>query len=173
MMRDAETPYSDLLEPGEPVLWQGPVGFNITSSPVLSVLLVLFALYTVMGMWVMQGPAGFCADAPADSPCTTLYWATPAATLVLAAMQVFDMLERRAILSGRAKATAVLTDRRLIRISDWPSRRVRSHSYRTRIPRKGFGGVLRFGALGGTVILSAEDARHVRKMMMFPGQVAP
>lgn len=172
-MMDADNQFSDLLEPGERLMWQGPLGFNVTSSPVLSVMLVLFALYTVVGMWLMQGPADFCADAPADSPCTTLYWATPAATLVLAAMQVFDMLERRAILSGRAKGTALLTDRRLIRISDWPSRRVRSHNYRTRIPRKGFGGVLRFGALGGTVILSAEDARRVRQMMMFPGQVAP
>lgn len=172
-MTQGDTQFSDVLDPGERLLWQGPVGFNVTSSPVLSAALVLFALYTVVGMWVMQGPSDFCADAPADSPCTTLYWATPAATLVLAAMQVFDMLERRAIRSGQAMGRVLLTDSRLIRVSDWPKRRVRSHNWRGRIPRRGFGGVLRFGALGGTVILSTEDAKRVRQMMIFPGQVAP
>ncbi len=171
-MEGSGASYSDLLEQGETLRWQGKVGFNVTSSPLLTAALVLFALYMLVGMWVMQGPAGFCEGAGPDSPCTTLFWATPPLAALMAAMQGFEMLERRAILSGRAQAVVLLTDRRLIRVSDWPWRRVRSHSYQMRLPRRGIGGVLRFGALGGTVILSPADARHVRDLMRLPAQLS-
>ena len=162
--------FRDLLTPGETLLWQGRIGFNLTSSPLLTLLLLAFTLWVTLSLWLWQTEAEFCASAPGDNACGFLYLAIPPLALVLAAVQGFDMLERRALASGKAQGAILLTDRRLIRVSDWPWRRVRTHDYRASSPRKGIGGVIRFGTFGGSLILAPQDAAKVRDLMRNPGK---
>lgn len=162
------TPFADILHPGETLLWQGRIGFNLTSSPLLTALLLALTAYVTASLWVLQSEAAFCATAPGQAGCGFLYRLLPPTALILTAFQCFDMLERRALTSGRAQGAILLTDRRLIRVSDWPRRRLRSFDHGATAPRRGIGGVIRFGTFGGSVILSPEDAATLRDLMRTP-----
>jgi hypothetical protein len=163
-------PFADLLQPGETLLWQGRIGFNLTSSPVLTAILLALTAYVTASLWFLQSEAEICAAAPGQAGCGFLYRLLPLTALVLTAFQCFDMLERRALASGAASGAVLLTDHRLIRASTWPRRRIRSFDYRNTPARRGIGGVIRFGTFGGSVILSAQDAATVRNLMRSPGK---
>lgn len=163
-------PFTDVLHPGETLLWQGRIGFNLTSSPILTALLLALTAYTAASLWFIQSEAEFCATAGGAGACGTIYRLIPPLALLLTGFQAFDMLERRALTSGRAQGAILLTNRRLIRVSDWPRRRIRAHDYTTTPTRNGIGGVLRFGTFGGSVILAPQDAAQVRDLMRNPGK---
>lgn len=162
------TPFADLLHPGETLLWQGRIGFNITSSPLLTAVLLALTAYVTASLWVLQSETAFCADAPGQAGCGFLYRLLPPTALILTGFQIFDMLERRALTAGKAEGAVLLTDRRLIRASTWPRRRVRTFDYRNTPARRGIGGVIRFGTFGGSVILTPQDATTVRDLMRNP-----
>jgi hypothetical protein len=166
----APAPFTDLLLPGETVLWQGRIGFNLTSSPILTALLLALTLYTAVSLWVIQSEAELCAASAGQGACGAVYRLIPPLALLLTGFQAFDMLERRALTSGRAQGAILLTNRRLIRVSDWPRRRIRAHDYILSAPRNGIGGVIRFGTFGGSVILAPQDAATVRDLMRNPGK---
>lgn len=166
----APAPFTDLLLPGETLLWQGRIGFNLTSSPILTALLLALTVYTAVSLWVIQSEAELCAASAGQGACGTIYRLIPPLALLLTGFQAFDMLERRALTSGRAQGAILLTNSRLIRVSDWPRRRIRAHNYIASPARKGIGGVIRFGTFGGSVILSPQDADHVRDVMRNPGK---
>lgn len=161
-------PFADLLHPGETLLWQGRIGFNITSSPLLTAVLLALTAYVTASLWVLQSETAFCADAPGQAGCGFLYRLLPPTALILTGFQIFDMLERRALTAGKAEGAVLLTDRRLIRASTWPRRRVRTFDYRNTPARRGIGGVIRFGTFGGSVILTPQDATTVRDLMRNP-----
>jgi hypothetical protein len=163
-------PFPDLLQPGETLLWQGRIGFNLTSSPVLTAVLLILTAYTAASLWFIQSEAQFCAAAPGQAGCGLIYRLMPPLALILTGFQTFDMLERRALMAGRAQGAILLTDRRLIRASTWPRARVRSFDYRATPARRGIGGVIRFGTLKSSVILAPEDAATVRDLMRNPGK---
>ena len=162
--------FADLLHPGETLLWQGRIGFNLTSSPILTAVLLLLTAYTAASLWFIQSEAEFCAASPGQAGCGLIYRLLPPLALILTGFQVFDMLERRALTAGKAQGAILLTNRRLIRVSDWPRRRIRSFDYLATPARRGIGGVIRFGTLKGTVILAPEDAATVRDLMRTPGK---
>ena len=162
--------FADLLQPGETLLWQGRIGFNVTSSPVFTTFLVVLTAYVTASLWFIQSEAEFCAASPGRAGCGLIYRLLPPLALILTGFQIFDMLERRALTSGRAEGAALLTDRRLIRASTWPRRRIRAFDHRATPPRRGTGGVLRFGVLKGSVILVPEDAATLRDLMRNPGE---
>jgi hypothetical protein len=163
-------PFADILHPGETLLWQGRIGFNLTSSPILTALLLALTAYVTASLWFIQSEAAFCAAAPGQAGCGFLYRLLPPTALILTAFQTFDMLERRALTNGTAQGAILLTDRRLIRASTWPRRRVRTFDYRNPPARRGIGGVIRFGTFGGSVILAPEDAATVRDLIRSPGK---
>lgn len=160
-------PFEDLLAPDETLLWQGRIGFNLISSPLLTLALAALAALVVAGFWLAQTPEEFCAT-DTGGGCRTLYWSTPFAALLIAAAQGFEMLERRALTAGRAQGAVLLTDRRLIRASTWPWRRVRAYAYRQNPPRRWIGGMVRFGTFGASVIVPPEDAPALRALMDRP-----
>ena len=162
------TPFADLLQPGETLLWQGRIGFNLTSSPVLTAILLALTAYVTASLWFIQSEAAFCAAAPGQAGCGFIYRLLPPTALILTGFQCFDMLERRALTTGKADGAVLLTDRRLIRASTWPRRRIRSHDWRNTPARRGIGGVIRFGTFGGSVILDPQDAATVRDLMRNP-----
>jgi len=160
--------FRDLLAPGETLLWQGRIGLNVTSSPLLTALLLALTAYVAASLWFIQSEAEFCAASPGQAGCGFIYRLLPPTALILTGFQCFDMLERRALLAGKAQGAVLLTDRRLLRVSDWPRRRLRSFDYRNTPARRGIGGVIRFGTFGGSVILAPEDAATVRDLMRNP-----
>lgn len=160
--------FADLLQPGETLLWQGRIGFNLTSSPLLTAFLLILTAYTAASLWFIQTEAEFCAAAPGQAGCGLIYRLLPPLALILTGFQIFDLLERRALTSGRAEGAILLTNRRLIRASTWPRRRVRAFDYLATPARRGIGGVIRFGALKGSVILAPEDAATIRDLMRAP-----
>jgi len=162
--------YADLLQPDETLLWQGRMGFNLTSSPLLTAILLALTAYTAASLWFIQSEAEFCAASPGQAGCGLIYRLLPPLALILTGFQAFDMLERRALTSGKAQGAILLTTRRLIRVSDWPRRRIRNFDFRNTPARRGIGGVIRFGTFGGSVILSPEDAATVRDLMRNPGK---
>ena len=164
------TPFTDLLHPGETLLWQGRIGFNFISSPFTALALFALAGYAAWATWGRYSVADFCPPATSSGNCEKVYFLTAPLLCIAALSLVFDILERRALTSGRAQGAILLTDRRLIRISDWPWHRVRQYDYRATTPRRGLGGVIRFGNFGGNVILSREDAAGVRSLMRKPGK---
>ena len=167
-MTPAPAPFADVLQPGETLLWQGRICFNLTSSPLLTAVLLILTAYVTASLWFIQSEAQFCADASGQAGCGFLYRLLPPTALILTAFQTFDMLERRALTSGKAQGAVLLTDRRLIRASTWPRRRIRSFSYLATPARRGIGGVIRFGTFGGSLILSPEDAATLRTLMRNP-----
>ena len=98
------TPFADLLQPGETLLWQGRIGFNLTSSPVLTAILLALTAYVTASLWFIQSEAAFCAAAPGQAGCGFIYRLLPPTALMLTGFQCFDMLERRAL--TRARPTA-------------------------------------------------------------------
>ncbi len=162
--------FTDVLHPGETLLWQGRIGFNVTSSPLLTAFLLILTAYTAASLWFVQSEAEFCAASPGQAGCGLIYRLLPPIALILTGFQIFDMLERRAFTSGKAQGAILLTNQRLLRISDWPRRRIRAFKYLGTPARRGIGGVIRFGTFGGSVILSPQDAAHVRDLMRNPGQ---
>lgn len=167
-MTTPPAPFADVLQSGETLLWQGRIGFNLTSSPLLTAALLLLTAYVTASLWVLQSETQFCATAPGQAGCGFLYRLLPPTALILTGFQLFDMLERRALATGKAQGAILLTDRRLIRASTWPRTRIRSFDWRNTPARRGIGGVIRFGTFGGSVILSPEDAATVRALMRNP-----
>lgn len=162
--------FHDLLAKGETLLWQGRIGFNFISSPFTALALIALAGYAAWATWGSYSVTDFCPPATSSGNCEKFYWLTAPLLCIAAISLGFEILERRALTSGRAQGAILLTDRRLIRVSDWPWRRVRQYDYRATPPRRGLGGVIRFGTFGGNVILSPEDAAAVRNLMRNPGK---
>ena len=156
-------PVDDILQRGETLLWHGPLGFNHASSPVTVAGLYLLAFYALWASWGSQDLTEFCAPGTSGKACTAFYWLLSPALLLIALIQSLALLERRAVLSGRALGLVLLTDRRLIRLSDWPWRRVTSHDYVRTAPSGGLPGVIRFGAFG-SVIVGPDAAMLVHRM---------
>lgn len=162
------TPFTDVLHPGETLLWQGRIGFNFTSSSVTVLALIMLAAYAFWATWGTYSVTEFCPPAESASKCGSMYWLTAPILTVIAVSQGFDALERRALSGRKAHGAILLTDRRLIRVLDWPWLRIRSYDHRARAPRRGIGGVLRFGI--SSVILAPKDADQVRDLMRTPGK---
>jgi hypothetical protein len=161
-------PFSDLLLPSETLLWQGRIGFNFTSSSVTVLAVFMLAAYAFWATWGTYSVAEFCPPEESAGRCGSMYWLTAPILTAIAVSQGFDALERRALSGGKAQGAILLTDRRLIRVLDWPWLRIRSHDYRASAPRRGIGGVLRFGI--SSVILSPQDADQVSDLMRTPGK---
>jgi hypothetical protein len=153
-----------VLEPGESLIWQGRIGFPFVSSTPAITVMYLIVSWVIWWIWGSYSLAEFCPTKDSVSSCGKFYAVVPAGLLLVALSQSFDWLERRAVESGRAFGAVMLTSRRLIRVSDWPWRRIRAYDYRTQKPRRGIGGVIRFGGIG-SVVLSPADASHVLQMM--------
>lgn len=141
-----------LLEPGETVLWQGPLGFNHASAPVTVASLFLLAFYAFWATWGTQSMMDFCPPETSGRGCSGFYWLVPPILLLIALIQGAALMERRAITSGRAQGALVLTNRRLIRLSHWPWRRIKAGHYLQTPPTGGMPGVIRFGPLGSIIV---------------------
>lgn len=163
-------PWRDLLEPDETVLWTGKIGFNLISSPVTILVLFALAVYAFWATWATHSLSEFCLNEVSASNCENVYWLSAPILTIITLAHGFAVLERLALSSGKAQGAILLTDRRLIRASDWPWRRARIYYYRSTRPRRGIGGVIRFGAFGGSVILPSADAKHVIQLMRKPGK---
>jgi len=153
-----------ILEPGESLIWQGRIGFTTASSTFTMFALVVIAGLVIWAVWGSYSLAEFCPATEPVSRCGAFYVMFPLAMIVIVLAQGFDWLERRAVESGRAFGAVILTDRRLIRVSDWPWHRVRAFDYRTRPPRRGAAGVLQFGGYR-SVVLCPADRNRVLQMM--------
>jgi len=153
-----------MLEPDESLIWQGRIGFTAASSTLTMFVLVMIASLVIWAVWGSYSLDEFCPANGRVSRCGAFYVILPLGMIVIVLAQGFDWLERRAVESGRALGAVILTDRRLIRVSDWPWHRARAYDYRTRPPRRGAAGVLQFGGYR-SVILSPSDASHVLQMM--------
>jgi hypothetical protein len=165
-VRDGPTDASikSLLEDGETLLWQGRLGFNFASTPVFVFVFYALAGYAFWATWGSFSLEQFCPTAESVIKCGSFYMLVPPLLLLLAFSMSFDMLERIAILSGNSMGTVLLTDRRIIRVSDWPWRRTRTYNYHGNPERWSWGGVMRFGRYG-SVILSPTDAIVVRGLI--------
>ena len=156
-------PEPGLLQPGETLLWQGPLGFNHATSPVTVAGVVLLALYALWAIWGNHSVLSFCPPESAGRACAGFYWLAPPLLLLIALAQGFAFLERQAITSGRAKGALLLTDRRLIRLSHWPWRRIKAGNYLQTAPTGGMPGVIRFGPFG-TIVVGPEAGMLIHRM---------
>jgi hypothetical protein len=167
-----DDPLHPVMGEGETLLWQGPIGFNFTSSPVTVMALLVAAGYAFWATWGSYSATEFCLGARSDRGCGSIYWLLGPTLLAATAGQGFDLLERFALTKGTAKGAVILTSHRLIRVSDWPSRRVRGYDHRTNSPHWGLRGVIRFGRFGN-IILRPDDARQVRQRITDNGRATP
>ncbi len=109
-----------ILEADESLIWQGRIGFTGASST-----FTMFVLVVITGLviWAVSGSyslAEFCPANEQVSRCGAFYVILPLGMIVIVLAQGFDWLERRAVECGKALGAVILTDRRLIRVSDWP-----------------------------------------------------
>lgn len=155
-----KSPFLTLVEPWETLLWQGRIGFTFVSSPVTALAFWILAGYTFWTTWGSYSLNEFCPPSDTGRSCGRFYILIPPAVLLIAVAVCFDVIERLAIQSSKAQGQVLLTDRRLIRASTWPWFRTRVYDYRANPPKRGIGGVLRFGRLG-SIVLSREDANQV------------
>lgn len=152
------------LRPDETLIWQGRIGFTAASSTFTMFVLVVITCLVIWAVWGSYSLAEFCPANGRVSRCGAFYVTLPLGMIIIVLAQGFDWLERRAVESGRALGAVILTDRRLIRLSDWPWHRVQAYDYRARPPRRGAAGVLQFGGYR-SVALSPADANRVLQMM--------
>ena len=160
----SQSDLTSILEADERLIWQGRIGFTTASSTFTMFVLVVIAGLVIWAVWGSHSLAEFCPANEQVSRCGEFYVILPSGMILIVLAQGFDWLERRAVKSGRALGAVILTDRRLIRVSDWPWHRVRAYDCRTRPPRRGAAGVLQFGAYR-SVVLSPADANRVLQMM--------
>ena len=152
-----------ILEPGETLLWQGPLGFNHASAPLTVTGLFLLALYGFWSTWGSHDPTTFCPPETAGQACVGFYWLVGPVLLFIALIQGAALLERRAITTGRAQGAILLTNCRLIRLSDWPWRRIKSGNYLQTAPTGGMPGVIRFGPFG-TIVVGPDAGMLIHRM---------
>ncbi|MBL9050053.1 MAG: hypothetical protein JNK19_08075 [Tabrizicola sp.] len=154
---------ASILEPDESLIWQGRIGFTVASSTFTMFVLVVIASLVLWAVWGSYSLAEFCPAKDRVSRCGAFYIILPLAMIVIVLAQGFDWLERRAVESGKALGAVILTDRRLIRVSEWPWRRIRSHDYLQSAPDWGLPGVIRFGRT--SIILATNDAKECMRIM--------
>lgn len=152
-----------ILEPGETLLWQGPLGFNHASAPLTVTGLFLLALYAFWSTWGNHDLASFCPPDTAGQACAGFYGLVGPVLLFIALIQGAALLERRAITTGRAQGALLLTNRRLIRLSHWPWRRIKSGNYLQTAPTGGMPGVIRFGPFG-TIVVGPDAGMLIHRM---------
>ncbi len=148
------------LEADERILWQGRIGFNFFSSPILTLALVGV---TVFAIWALAGYVPNQSSGSGRQQFGNV--AIRPALIVLLFFQTLAMLERRAVTTGRATGDIILTNRRLLRISTWPKLRVRAFDYVSKRV-SGFGGVIWVGEFGWFTV-APNDAVQVRRLMNF------
>ncbi|WGV15780.1 hypothetical protein [Fuscovulum ytuae] len=141
-----------ILDPGETLLWQGPLGFNHASAPPTVAALFLLAFYAFWETWITRSVVEFCPAETAGQGCAGFYWLVGPLLLAIALVQGFALMERQAITTGRAHGALLLTDKRLIRLSHWPWRRMKTGNYLQTPPSGGMPGVIRFGPLGSMIV---------------------
>ena len=166
MKRDAGPPsnFEQELAADEKVLWAGQSGFAPASHPAATLTCFAIAGYLVKTTWLAGSVADFC-NGGSVSNCSRYYWVLPSVMLLLSFGFAFEWLERCLVKAGRASVKVILTNRRLIRIADWPWRRVRSRSYLEYVPKINILGVLMLGARNGFA-LSPSDAAIVLNLML-------
>ena len=153
-------PFAEVLERDEVLLWQGKIGFFVWSSPVMALAVWILAGYVYWSMWGSYSLNEFCPPADHVHSCGKFYVMIPPLIILMAASVSFDVLERWAIKSGWALGAVVMSNRRLIRISNWPWRRIRGYDYHANPPRLTFGKILRFGN-NHSIVLRRSDAEYV------------
>lgn len=160
-----------LLEPGETLLWQGPLGFNHASAPATVASLFLLAFFAFWATWGSQSMMDFCPPESSGRGCSGFYWLVPPILLIIALVQGVALLERRAVTSGQAHAAILLTNRRLIRLSHWPWRRIKAWNYLQTAPAGGMPGVIRFGPLG-SMIVGPQSGMLIQRMRAVKAGIA-
>lgn len=153
-----QSDFPKLLDPDEKVLWQGPIQFSFFSAPLFTVALVVVTAFTI---WALDGYVP--SQSSGSRRAQFGYVAVRPALIVLLFFQILAMLERRAVTSGRAKGEIILTNRRLLRICDWPKLRVRAYQYLSKRV-SGFSGIIWIGEFGW-INLAPSNAAHLLKLM--------
>lgn len=151
------------LKPGEHLIWQGPIGFTFGTLPLVVLAFWILSGCVIWATWGSYSLTEFCPPGSARK-CGAGYLVIPALFVLMALVVCFDMLERLALESGRAQGSVILTDCRLIRVSNWPWHRVRAYDYHKHSPHLVFGNVLRFGTYG-VIFVHREDVDHVLLLM--------
>lgn len=152
-----------VLENREHVLWQGPIAFGITSHLVTVLIGCVLTVYAFQATWLSTSYQEFCTVSASKS-CAGRYWLMPPLLLLMTVGSAFDWVERRAVEAGGRYAALVLTDRRLIRVVDWPWRRVRSANYLAVAPWNWFSGVIVVGRYR-SFIANTDDASTAMTLM--------
>ena len=80
-------------------------------------------------------------------------------------VHVFARTERAKTLKARACVRIFLTDRQILRVSNWPWPRVRSVDYIAKKPCKGTENVITFGQMGG-FCFDDDDRDNVLELML-------
>ncbi len=150
----------------EKVIWKGQIAYTFFSSPIFNLALLAAAAFTIWalaGYVPSQGDSGFREQ--------SFKVTIRPALIVLLFVQIFVMLERRAVTSGRATGDIILTNRRLLRVCSWPKLRVRGLDYLSKRV-SGFGGVIWVGEFGW-IVLAPSDAAQVRCLIDLQKSEAP
>lgn len=93
-----------------------------------------------------------------------LYWGGGPFALALTFWLGFAAIERLLVLNGRAKAVILVTTYRVLRVADWPWRRVWTRDYLGETPKVGlFRGMIMLGRIGFAV--HHEKVEEVIAMM--------
>jgi hypothetical protein len=161
--------YATELRANETVLWTGRIGFLFWSSATTTIVLFLIAGFTYWATWHSYSLDQFCPPPDASTGCRKFYRLGVASILLMPCAQAFDMFERLALRSGRSDGVVVLTDQRVIRVSTWPWRRVRSFQYRGGKVKWSLGSSVRIGS--STVIVEKLDKAIVLNLMRQTGNV--
>lgn len=153
-----QSDFPNLLDPDETVLWQGPIEFNFFSAPLFTLALVAVTAFTI---WALDGYVP--SQSGGSRRAQFGHLVVRPALILLLFFQTLAMLERRAVTSGRAKGEIILTNRRLLRICDWPKLRVRAYRYLSKRV-SGFSGIIWIGEFGW-INLAPSKAAHLLRLM--------
>lgn len=165
-----DDPPPTALGEGETLIWQGPIGFNFMSSPVVVLVLLIASGYAFWATWGSYTASEFCLGASSNRGCSSLYWLLGPALSAATAGLGFDALERWMVTRGKRRGEVLLTDRRLMRVSEWPWQRIRSFNYLQAAPELVVPGVIRFGR--SSVILATNDAKECLRIMKMKRKAA-
>jgi hypothetical protein len=160
---ESQEQYAKLLSKDEKIQWVGRLGFGLSSHPATTVIVLVFSAYVFNSTWFSYSFSQFCND-PSVGKCPAFYWFFPPGIFLLALGFGFDWLERWRVQSGKATGYLVLTQRRLIRVIDWPWQRIRSNDYIEKAPKKGILGGIKFDNFH-TLMLAPGDAETVLGLM--------
>jgi hypothetical protein len=156
-------PVASVLAPDETVLWRGKLGFGLFESYYTFVFLLAVSMIVLQATWFSYSFAEFCAASP-SSKCGGIYFLGPTLCVVSAATSLFGLIERRKIDSGKSLGLCLVTNRRAMRVVDWPWLRVRAFDYHKDHPRQGLKGLIHFGRRG-SLRFAPEDATVVHAIM--------